>query len=406
MKPILEIHNVSKKFMINHESQPYLNLRDSISSIFKSKPKDEEFWAIKDISFNVMPGDAIGIIGKNGAGKSTLLKILSKITPPTSGKIIGRGRIASLLEVGTGFHSELSGRENIFMNGSILGMTRTEIVKNFDAIVDFSGVEKFIDTPLKHYSSGMQLRLAFAVAAFLENEILIIDEVLAVGDSEFQKKCLGKMEDVTKSHGRTVLFVSHNLIQVQNICNKAVLLANGRVENTGDSEKIVGEYLLGKEVINNIFDLKKMPRAVKNDNDFNFETIEICEKEKPCIFEDEELILKIIFKNNVTYNDLLIGVTVSNEFHTLIECRSTNTYPNLTVIQGNANSIHVKLSVKLHSGVYNVNLGARTPKGLLEYVPSVFRLEVLSKTKAGIEDWKKGSAGLLITNSEWSYIKS
>ncbi|MGZ3899984.1 MAG: ABC transporter ATP-binding protein, partial [Bacteroidia bacterium] len=192
MKPILEINNISKKFRISHENQPYLSLRDRIGNIFKETTSTEDFWALKDVNFNVMPGDTIGIIGKNGAGKSTLLKILSRITPPTSGKITCRGRIASLLEVGTGFHPELNGRENVFLNGSILGMKHSEIQKQFDAIVDFAGVEKFIDTPLKHYSSGMQLRLAFAVAAFLEPEILIIDEVLAVGDAEFQKKCMGK----------------------------------------------------------------------------------------------------------------------------------------------------------------------------------------------------------------------
>lgn len=227
--------------MINHEQQPYLSLRDSLSNIFKKRKSQEEFWALKDVTFNVMPGDTIGIIGKNGAGKSTLLKILSKITPPTDGKIIARGRIASLLEVGTGFHSELSGRENIFMNGSILGMRRVEILRNFDAIVDFAGVEKFIDTPLKHYSSGMQLRLAFAVAAFLENEVLIIDEVLAVGDAEFQKKCLGKMGEVSKS-GRTILFVSHHLGTVRQLCNKGILLVSGKVQSMGEATKIIQEY--------------------------------------------------------------------------------------------------------------------------------------------------------------------
>lgn len=241
MKPILEVHNIYKKFTINHDKQPYLSLRDSLSSIFKKRSSQEDFFALKDISFNVEQGDTIGIIGKNGAGKSTLLKILSKITPPTSGKIIGRGRIASLLEVGTGFHSELSGRENVFMNGSILGMRKTEILKNFDAIVDFSGVEKFIDTPLKHYSSGMQLRLAFAVAAFLENEILIIDEVLAVGDSEFQKKCLGKMNDVSKN-GRTILYVSHQLSTVSNLCKKAILLNKGELHSIGNSATIIDNY--------------------------------------------------------------------------------------------------------------------------------------------------------------------
>ena len=189
-----------------------------------------------------MQGDTIGIIGKNGAGKSTLLKILSKITPPSRGSIIARGRIASLLEVGTGFHPELSGRENIYLNGSILGMRRHEIQKKFDAIVDFSGVEKFIDTPLKHYSSGMQLRLAFAVAAFLENEILIVDEVLAVGDSEFQKKCIGKMEDITQT-GRTILFVSHDLTAISNLTKKAVFLKQGRVHSIGSTGEVIEQYL-------------------------------------------------------------------------------------------------------------------------------------------------------------------
>lgn len=243
MKPILEIQHISKKFMINCEQQPYLSLRDSLSTFFKrSSSKKSEFWALEDVSFDVYPGESVGIIGKNGAGKSTLLKILSKITPPTSGKIISRGRIASLLEVGTGFHTELSGRENVFLNGSILGMKRTEIQKKFDAIVDFAGVEKFLDTPLKYYSSGMQLRLAFAVAAFLENEILIIDEVLAVGDAEFQKKCLGKMEDVSRNQGRTVLFVSHQMGMINMLCPKAILLEKGKVSFSGKSQDVINHY--------------------------------------------------------------------------------------------------------------------------------------------------------------------
>lgn len=243
MKPILEIQNISKKFRIHHETRQELSLRDSIMSIFKpSTATSEEFYALKDVSFNVNAGECIGIIGKNGAGKSTLLKILSKITPPTNGKIIARGRIASLLEVGTGFHSELSGRENIFLNGCILGMKKSEIQKNLDAIVDFSGVEKFIDTPLKHYSSGMQLRLAFAVAAHLEPEILIIDEVLAVGDAEFQKKCLGKMKDVARQ-GRTVLFVSHNMGAINSLCPKSILLERGLIKMLTSTSEVFKHYL-------------------------------------------------------------------------------------------------------------------------------------------------------------------
>ncbi len=214
---------------------------------------------VDDVSFNVEEGEIFGIIGPNGAGKSTLLKILSKITPPTSGKIISRGRIASLLEVGTGFHPELNGKENIFLNGSILGMKRAEIKKQLEAIVDFSGVEKFLDTPLKHYSSGMQLRLAFAVAAFLEPEILIIDEVLAVGDSEFQRKCIRKMEDVSKS-GRTILFVSHNLTSLQAICKKGLLLTNGKTNGISPIEETVRLYTHGEEAQQqSVFKVKHIP---------------------------------------------------------------------------------------------------------------------------------------------------
>ncbi len=244
MKPILEINNIGKKFRIQHELKPYLSLRDSLMGVFKNTNTSfEEFYALRNITFNVNAGEAIGIIGKNGSGKSTLLKILSKITPPSEGKIISRGRIASLLEVGTGFHHELTGRENVYLNGSILGMTRTEIRSKFDEIIDFSGTEKFLDTPLKHYSSGMQLRLAFAVAAFLEPEIMIIDEVLAVGDAEFQKKCLGKMEDASKKEGKTILFVSHDLNAITNLTQKAILLKSGSVECFDSTIKVVEKYL-------------------------------------------------------------------------------------------------------------------------------------------------------------------
>ncbi len=242
MKPILEIQNISKKYRIRHLEGGYLSLRERLQKSLKfDKTEIEDFWALKDVTFNVERGDSIGIIGRNGAGKSTLLKILSKITPPTSGRIISRGRVASLLEVGTGFHPELTGRENIFLNGSLLGMKKKEIGSKFDEIVDFSGVEKFLDTPLKHYSSGMQLRLAFAVAAFLEPEILIIDEVLAVGDAEFQKKCLGKMEDVSKS-GRTILFVSHNLAAVNNLCKFAILLDKGQLIKRDRVDQVTISY--------------------------------------------------------------------------------------------------------------------------------------------------------------------
>jgi lipopolysaccharide transport system ATP-binding protein len=203
----------------------------------------EEFWALKDVSFDVQAGEAVGIIGRNGAGKSTLLKVLSRITGPTSGEILIKGRVASLLEVGTGFHPELTGRENIYVNGAILGMKKRDITRKFDAIVDFAGVEKFIDTPVKRYSSGMYVRLAFAVAAHLEPQILVVDEVLAVGDAEFQKKCLGKMQDVAQNEGRTILFVSHNMVAIQSLCRRAIWLNAGSVVEQGDSSRVVASYL-------------------------------------------------------------------------------------------------------------------------------------------------------------------
>jgi lipopolysaccharide transport system ATP-binding protein len=227
--------------MISGRMDPYLSLRERVVGLLKAAPPREEFWALRDVQFNIEEGDTLGIVGRNGAGKSTLLKILSRITPPTKGKIVCRGRIASLLEVGTGFHPELTGRENVFLNGSILGMRKVEIQRKFEAIVDFSGVEKFIDTPLKFYSSGMQLRLAFAVAAFLENEILVIDEVLAVGDSEFQKKCMGKMENISRA-GRTIIFVSHNAAALKSLCRKGVLLEKGIVERSGNINEVLDHY--------------------------------------------------------------------------------------------------------------------------------------------------------------------
>jgi lipopolysaccharide transport system ATP-binding protein len=251
---VIQVENVSKRYIIGHQRAAGDGLRHVLEQAARAplkwlqarrtarKATREEFWALSDINLEIKQGEAVGIIGRNGAGKSTLLKLLSRITDPTKGRIRIRGRLASLLEVGTGFHPELTGRENIFLNGAILGMSRVEIKRKFDEIVAFSEVERFLDTPVKRYSSGMYVRLAFSVAAHLEPEILVIDEVLAVGDAAFQKKCLGKMNEVAR-HGRTVLFVSHQLPVVQNLCTRCVLLQEGRVAKHGPTKEVLGVYM-------------------------------------------------------------------------------------------------------------------------------------------------------------------
>ena len=259
-KVVIKAENISKQYRLglvgtgtvkDDMKRWWYNLRGKEDPFLKigeandrsSKGESDYVWSLRDINFEINQGDSVGIIGRNGAGKSTLLKILSQVTQPTTGKIYTKGRIASLLEVGTGFHPEMTGRENIYLNGAILGMRKHEITRKFDEIVAFSGVERYIDTPVKRYSSGMYVRLAFAVAAHLESEILIVDEVLAVGDAEFQKKCLGKMNDVSKGEGRTVLFVSHNMSAVKSLCNTGVLLENGLLTYSGNSDECINNYL-------------------------------------------------------------------------------------------------------------------------------------------------------------------
>lgn len=282
-KPIITVRDISKKYNINHELKANagtVTFRDAIINTLK-KPKElitghtmkkEAFWALKNINFEVNPGEVVGIIGKNGSGKSTLLKIMSRITEPTTGEIVMNGRVASLLEVGTGFHPELTGRENVYFNGSILGMKKKEIDAKFDEIVAFSEVEKFLDTPVKFYSSGMYVRLAFSVAAHLEPDILIVDEVLAVGDAGFQKKSLGKMQDVA-GEGRTVLFVSHNIASVRSLCNKAIWLDKGRVVEYGDIERVTDVY--SSLVVADTSDLKKRSRSIPTSREATFTNVDI-----------------------------------------------------------------------------------------------------------------------------------
>jgi len=280
---ILKVENISKQYRlglvgtgtlshdlnrwwhaIRGKENPYLKVGELNDR--STKGSTNYVWALHDISFEVKKGEVLGIIGKNGAGKSTLLKILSKVTGPTTGEIKTKGRIASLLEVGTGFHPELTGRENIYLNGAILGMTKSEISSKIDEIVEFSGCQRYIDTPTKRYSSGMTVRLAFAVAAHLEPEILIIDEVLAVGDAEFQKKAIGKMQDISKGEGRTVLFVSHNMAAVKNLCTRGLLIENGKIGFSGTIDEVVDEYLKSDESVSLLKDLNEMPRKTSLQN--------------------------------------------------------------------------------------------------------------------------------------------
>ena len=250
-------------YKIRGKEDPFLKIGETNDRT--AKGTSDIVWSLKNLNFEIEQGDAVGIIGRNGAGKSTLLKVLSRVTTPTKGIVKIKGRIASLLEVGTGFHPELTGRENIFLNGAILGMRKQEIKKKFDEIVDFAGVERYIDTPVKRYSSGMYVRLAFAVAAHLESEILIVDEVLAVGDAEFQKKCLGKMGKISKSEGRTVLFVSHNMDAISRLCNRSLYLKNGEKKSYGATSEIVAEYLGNESNVNISVDYSK--EEVKPGND-------------------------------------------------------------------------------------------------------------------------------------------
>lgn len=329
---IIKVQNLGKKYIISHEQRGgYTALRDVISNKAKGLlkktnglPPKEEFWALKDISFEIKKGEAVGIIGRNGAGKSTLLKLLSRITEPTTGRIEINGRVASLLEVGTGFHPELTGRENIFLNGAILGMSRAEIRKKFDEIVDFSGIEKFLDTPVKRYSSGMYVKLAFSVAAHLEPEIMVVDEVLAVGDAEFQKKCLGKMDEVSKEEGRTVLFVSHQMGMIAQLCNHSMLLNSGKVMMIDETAHVINAYLRGSDYENvykaNLEKVKHKTAYVQQQRltDMDGNTVSQVTNHDPIVLEitivvnqwDNEMELSISLQNKVkgrifTVNKLL-----------------------------------------------------------------------------------------------------
>lgn len=366
------------KTTVLRQEDPYLKIGETNDR--SKKGASDYVWALKDITFDVKQGDVVGIIGKNGAGKSTLLKLLSRVTSPTTGVIRARGRIASLLEVGTGFHPELTGRENIYMNGSIMGMTRQEITRKLDEIVDFAGVERYVDTPVKRYSSGMTVRLGFAVAAFLEPEILVVDEVLAVGDAEFQKKAIGKMQDVSKGEGRTVLFVSHNMAAVRNLCNKGIVLKNGQIDFNGLTEDAIQFYLDQSSYKSTKTLLNEVPRPRFCSREIIFTEVNFLNKNniKTTPRSGGYLRIKLSLKTNTTnLSNCEISIDISNSYGSPIM-----TLPSVMCIDkfNLKKGIHEAYcdieKLPLTGGVYKLSLWCASNNQCADYLENIINLTV------------------------------
>ena len=418
---VIRVENLGKKYVIGHQKQGgYTTLRERLTDGTKSLGKrlltpshksspysaSEEFWALKDVSFEIKQGDRVGIIGRNGAGKSTLLKILSRITEPTTGQIAIKGRVASLLEVGTGFHPELTGRENIYLNGAILGMSKAEIKRKFDEIVDFAEVEKFLDTPVKRYSSGMYVRLAFAVAAHLEPEILVVDEVLAVGDVQFQKKCIGKMGEVTKE-GRTVLFVSHNMSAVEALCNRGICLESGSLCLNSTSEKAVMFYLksaynLTQEVV---LDERKDRRGSGRVRAFSFKILDEQGNEEQVLQSGKNYDFKIEYLNKTGHilSDVVISVDIHDDKDSVVLLfRSNFTNSNVTLTPEKGHIICKVKNLPLASGLYQVTIFmSHADSEILDWIEYA-----ASFTVDGGDFFGTGSTGLpdsckILAKAEW-----
>ncbi len=342
-------------------------------------PREKSFLALNDVSFEVKQGEVVGIIGRNGAGKSTLLKILSRITEPTSGRVEITGRVASLLEVGTGFHPELTGRENIFLNGSILGMSRAEIRKKFDEIVAFAEVERFLDTPVKRYSSGMYVRLAFAVAAHLEPEILIVDEVLAVGDAQFQKKCLGKMQDVAQRQGRTVLFVSHNMDAVLRLCHRGILMASGKIQKNGTAAEVADAYLEGQIPSSTVVNLAKIPRTTDMNGKARLVALMPASDKNNWSFTfGEDLVFDFEIESQQHFDNIEIGIGLFSVRGFEVASWS-NTYAKTNLkLEPGCNKIRLNFKdFTILPGQYYLRAGLRSDRGLEDYIPEAVQFEVL-----------------------------
>lgn len=419
MTPIIEVKGVGKQYKITHERGGYIALRDVIANIAR-KPfsfikhkamtatglaKKEEFWALKNVGFTVEKGEVIGIIGRNGAGKSTLLKILSRITEPSEGEITMRGSVGSLLEVGTGFHPELTGRENIFLNGAILGMTRREIARKFDDIVAFSGVEKFIDTPVKRYSSGMYVRLAFSVAAHMEPDILLVDEVLAVGDAEFQKKCLGKMEEVTSKDGRTIIFVSHNLTAIEMLCKRSILLENGQVKMIGKTSDVIQYYLASAESKSRIdFYADK-----QTDADYELQSIELEESidDHFTIPWDEPIKVKIKIRVKKPIESLSFTVSFSTLSGNVIFWvkESDQSEKAFTFDAPGIYEVHTSIDHTLRAGKYQMAMSIFKDKQLSFHDGNIGVLEVIKNGRTG-KKYFDDNRGIVNCASIWQMNKA
>ena len=401
-------HDLHRWWTVNvrHKEDPYLRIGDTNDRSVKGS--SDYVWALKDISFKVEQGDVVGIIGRNGAGKSTLLKLLSKVTGPTTGQIRARGRIGSLLEVGTGFHPEMTGRENIFMNGAILGMTKAEVARKLDEIVDFSGCERYLDTPVKRYSSGMMVRLGFAVAAHLDPEILVVDEVLAVGDAEFQKKAIGKMKDVSQGEGRTVLFVSHNMASVRALCHNALVLSNGIIAYAGDVESAV-DYYSDKLYFKRQHCFVKVTDSMRDKNrsrEAEFVSFEHL-KNSMTYASDEDILLHIVVHAQRDISQCRINCTIKNNRGTALCNNSSLSFFDLAENETktieyrihNPGLVEGTYSISFSIGTGNMSLGETNFDVIQEAV--TFEID---RVKAGTDlfyaRWSKESYGEIYLNAE------
>lgn len=417
MSAIIQVNELSKKYVIAHEErEKYTTLRDTIQkkarSVFSFGRADEgrihktkeDFWALKGVSFDINAGDRVGIIGRNGAGKSTLLKIIARITEPTSGSIKINGRLASLLEVGTGFHPELTGRENIFLNGAILGMSRNEIRKKLDEIIAFAEVDRFLDTPVKRYSSGMYVRLAFSVAAHLDPEILLIDEVLAVGDASFQKKCLGKMEEVSANEGRTVLFVSHNMASVEALCNTGVYLKDGKIEWIGDIKTVVDKYL-NQRISSLSADLRQ---RTDREGFGHIRLTKVCIINESAVKTGDDLLCEAFYEYMDESSELAItgfGMSVWTDRDVRLISLSTEFTENLPFdrLEKKGSVICRIKSLPLVEGTYVVNFFVSSRQGIEDYV-----LNCLSFTIEQTDFYKSGKMvnpvwGAIAVHHDWTF---